>query len=110
MQKGVTMKTVKITKKMLKMHPQDLLVELGAVNLEKKQAYPQHVYFSGVDYKQLRQNLNKSARKQYPWLLKKGLDRAVGMELLNYGPNESLAEAIKPGWALVDEEGIEGEK
>ena len=33
----------------------------------------------------------------------------VGMELLNYGPNETLAEALRPGYALVDEEGIEKE-
>ena|ERR1035438_2053342 len=96
------MKTVKITKNMLKMHPQDLLIKVGAANVAKKRAYPQHVYFSTEDYRKLRENVRKQARKEYPHATKLGLDSVVGMELLNYGPNESLAEAIRPGYALVD--------
>ena len=103
------MKTVKVTKNMLKMHPADLLVKLGAVDKEKKFSYPGYVFFSKEDYKELRENLRNRAKKEFPHANKRGLDSVVGMELLNYGPNESLAEAIKPGYALVDEEGIEKE-
>ena len=103
------MKIVKITKKMLRMTPSDLLIKLGAVDKQKLQAYPQHVYFSREDYKELRENINKQAKKEFPGATKRGLDSVVGMELLNYGPNETLADAIRPGYALIDEVGIEKE-
>ncbi len=103
------MKTVKVTKKMLKLHPQDLLIKLGAANVEKRRAYPQHVYFSKADYKELRANVQKMAKKEYPYSSKKGLDYAVGMTLLDLGPNETLAEAIKPGYAVVDFDSIKAE-
>lgn len=101
------MKTVKITKKMLKMHPADLLVNLGAVDKEKRIAYPQHVYISKEDYKELRKNLKNLAKKSCPGATDHVLTYSIGVDLLNYGPNETLAEAIRPGYALVDEETIE---
>ena len=100
------MKAVKLTKKMLRMHPADLLLELGAVNMPKTQAYPSCVYMSKADYKELRQNLVKSAKKQYPYATKNRLDSSVNMELLNYGPSESLQDAIKPGYVLLDVDSI----
>lgn len=103
------MKTVKVTKNMLKMHPADLLVKLGAVDKEKKFAFPGCVYFSKEDYKELRKNLKNRALVEFPHASTRGIASVVGMELLNYGPNETLAEALRPGYALVDEEGIEKE-
>lgn len=94
---------------MLKHHPCDLLVALGAVDKDNTITFPSHVYFSKEDYRELKQNVRKQARKEFPYATKIGLDSVVGMELLNYGPNESLAHAIRPGYALVDEEGIEKE-
>jgi hypothetical protein len=101
------MKPVKLNKKMLNMHPADLLVKLGATH--DTVAYPQHVYFSSNDYKVLGNNLKKKFKKEYPYLNNNKLDYSVGMELLNYGPNESLSEAISPGYALVDVKAIEQE-
>lgn len=54
--------------------------------------------------------MRKQAKKVYPNATKMRIDGIVGMELLNYGPNESLAEAIRPGYALVDLEKIKKEK
>lgn len=104
------MKTIKLTKKMLKMHPADLLIKLNLVNKEKTIVYPQHVYFSKEDYKELRGNLMAYAKKQVPFSTKRLLDCTVGVDLLNYGPNESLADAIKPGYAIIDEEAIKNER
>jgi hypothetical protein len=102
------MKAVKLTKRMLKMHPADLLVKIGAVDKDKKQAYPGDVYFSREDYQELKKNLKESAKKESEFRPStKRLAYIVSVELLNYGPNESLGDAIRPGWALVDEEAIE---
>lgn len=100
------MKVVKVTKKMLKMHPADLLVQLGLVNKEKKLAFPERVYFSKEDYKELKQNLTNYAKKKLTSSSKRIIDYSVGVDLLNYGPNESLADALKPGFALIDSEGL----
>jgi hypothetical protein len=90
------------------MHPADLLIKLGAVNLEKKVAYPQYVYFSKEDYTSLRKNLKQLAKKSFNGT-NRAINYSVGVDLLNYGPNESLKDAIRPGYALVDEEAIEKE-
>lgn len=103
------MKVVKITKNMLKAHPADLLIALGAVDKNNTHTFPNHVYFSKENYKELKNNIIKQTKKIYPNTSKWFLDNAVETELLNYGPNESLAEAIRPGYALVDEEGIKKE-
>lgn len=104
------MKTIKLTKKMLKMHPADLLVKLGAVDKEQKNAFPSHVYFSKEDYKELRTNLKFLAKKLAPNSPKRFLNYSVNVDLLNYGPNQGLEEAIRPGYALIDEEAIEKDK
>lgn len=97
------MKQVKITKKMLKLHPADLLVELGMVDLEKKRAYPERLYFSKEDYRTLRDNLKKYAKKKLNGTPERVINYSVGMDLLNYGPNESLGDMIRPGWALIED-------
>lgn len=96
------MKTVKLTKKMLKLHPADLLVKLGAVNKEKTESYPSNVYFSDKDSSALKKNLVTKAKKSMPSASKKYVDYSVGMEWLNYGPNESLGNVLKPGYAVID--------
>lgn len=104
------MKTIKLTQKMLKMHPADLLIKLGAVNLEQKLAFPQDVYFSKEDYKKLTDNLKSQAKKSNPHTPKRLLDYSVGVDMLNYGPNETLKDAIRPGYALVDFQSIQNNK
>ena len=98
------MESVKLTKNTLKLHPADLLIKLGATI--ESSAFPQHVYFSKEDYKLLRQNLIKHIKKVRPEASSKWIQWASGLELLNYGPNESLANAIKPGYCLVGREAI----
>lgn len=82
------------------MDPMDLLVKLGASNATS--TFPQHVYFSKVDYKTLENNVRKLAKKQFPYYTKKYIDSVVGFEMLNYGPNSGLEDAIKPGFAVID--------
>lgn len=103
------MKTVKLNKNMLALHPAKLLEKLGAINVEQNRVYPNHIYLSKEDYKTLSTNLTKKAQKTLKGYSKKYIDRSVSMELLNYGPNESLGDAIKKGFALIDLEGIEKE-
>ena len=77
------MKTIKLTKKMLKMHPADLLIKLGAVDKEEKNAFPSHVYFSKEDYKELRTNLKFLAKKAAPSIPERILNYYVNVDLLN---------------------------
>jgi hypothetical protein len=99
------MKAIKLTKKMLSLEPMDLLVKLGASN--ETTAFPQHVYVSKQDYKSIKNNVRKLAKKQFPGFAKKHIDNVVGFEMLSYGPNSVLEDALKPGFAVVDFEAIE---
>jgi hypothetical protein len=103
------MKTVKLTKKLLKLYPSDLLVALGAVDKEKKRVFPSEVYFSKEDLKKWSENVYRLAQKERPGFTKKYVKGIVAMENLNYGPNESLKDAIRPGFALVDFDAIQKE-
>jgi hypothetical protein len=106
MQKGTRMKTIKLTKRLLRMHPLDLLVKLGAVDTEKKCSYPQHVYFSREDHRELKKNLKQYAKKKMPNGNERLISYAVDTDLLCYGPSELLSDAIRPGFALVNEDAI----
>lgn len=101
------MKFVKITKKILKMEPKDLLIALGAVDLDKGRAFPECVYMSKKDYLIFRKNLTKTIKKCHPLTKPTRIQYFVGIELLNLGPNESLENAIKPGYILVDTRSIQ---
>ncbi len=69
-------------------------------------AFPSHVYASGVDYKLMQKCCARAARKEYPKASTRLVEYSVGMYMLNLGPNTSLGNAIRPGWVLVDTEGI----
>jgi hypothetical protein len=94
------MKTIKLTKKMLSMDPVDFLKKIGAVS--DNRAFPQHVYVSKQDYKILENGVRKLAKKQYRGCRKQYIDNVVGFEMLNYGPNQTLEDVLKPGYAIVD--------
>lgn len=102
------MKAIKLNKRLLNKHPADILIEFGAVDLN--QGFPEHVYFSKEDYQTLKKNLIKKAKKELKGYSNHYIKYAVGVELLQFGPNESLASAIKPGFALIDMDAIENEK
>lgn len=103
------MKIVKITKNMTSLCPCDFLVKLGAFSQELKQTFPEHVYISKKDYNTLEKNLIKTIKKEDRKITKAQLELVKGFEMLNYGPNQSLAEAIVPGFALIDEDKIKVE-
>lgn len=101
------MKVVKLTKKMLRMHPADLLIELGAINNgDFPRTFPQHVYISKEDYKLLKKNLIDKVKKRRGRVFNKIDAFSVNADLFNFGPNQNLEDAIRPGYVLVDEEGI----
>ena len=103
------MKIVKLTKKMLNKDLEDLLTELGAVNSNKRVAFPNHVYISKKDNTTLVKNLIKKLKKEMSWASKHRIQLALGFELLNLGPNQTLENVIKPGYILVDDDAIYNE-
>ena len=104
------MKVIKLTKRDLNLSPDDLLRKVGAVNEDLQRAYPSEVHMSEEDYKTLAKNVKAKFRKEYPYISKKALESAVGMCLLNYGPNTSaFSKAIKPGFVVVDTDKLETE-
>ena len=93
------MKIIKLTKKDL-LSPSNLLIKADAI--VGNQAYPQHVYLSKKDNNTIKNNLTILAKKQFKTATKNQIQMSVGMEMLNLGPNSSLEDAIKDGYALVD--------
>jgi hypothetical protein len=98
------MKTVKLTSKLLK----------DAVNLLKgtdairgNTSYPSSVYINPSDYKTLEKNVKAAFKKECPHISIRGLQNAVGVHLLCYGPVES--RGVAKGYALVDDKALEEE-
>lgn len=79
-----------------------LLTRVGAT--EGNQAFPSDVYVNKKTMALFKSALKKLAKKKYPFLSERKLSTAVGMELLNLGPNES--KDVKDGYIAVDTESI----
>lgn len=97
------MKVIKLRDSDLKDYP-ELLQRCNAV--DGNQAYPQYVYLSDRDLKTLVINIVKSAKKEAPHLQGRPLQAALSYHKLNLEPNSSFRMALKPGFALVDDEAI----
>jgi len=100
------MKQIKVNKRLFQSEPSKLLKAVGAV--VGYQAYPSDVYVSKEDYKSMVKATIKMFRKEYPYMKPSStkLRASIGVHLLNLGPNETLGDAIKPGYVLVDEDSI----
>jgi hypothetical protein len=96
------MKTVKITKNMLR-DPEALLRKVGAVY--EDHAFPSCVYMNESDYSELRKNLTKAFKKEYPHMIERKIQASVEMMLLNLGP-VTLKKGIEKGYLLVDDKTI----
>lgn len=83
-----------------------LLTRVGAT--EGNRAFPSDVYVNKKTLALFKSALKKLAKKKYPFLSERRLNNAVGMELLNLGPNES--KDVKDGYIAVDTESIENNK
>ena len=101
------MKLVKLTKKMLKLAPSEFLIEIGAVDMEMKKAFPDYVYMSKEDLQTQKKNLVKLVNKNHKDMTKHYRQNVVGLETLNYSPAELLKDALKKGYCLVDFSGID---
>lgn len=95
------MKVIKLTKTMLKMHPVDLLLKIGAASVEIKQAFPDCVYMSPNDLELQRKYLEEAAKKSLKGSSKKIINLSVQTDMLNYSPVES--SFIKDGHLLIDD-------
>lgn len=91
----------------MKLHPSDFLVAVGAVDNKARITFPDHVYVSATDYKEMKKHLYNQLKKENDFLSSKNIQKAVDFEFLGYGPNENLADVIKPGYVLVDTAAIE---
>lgn len=103
---GKIMMQVKLSKRILNMEPSDILVKLGAWSQDLKHAYPSRVFVSAEDYKTIKKNLAARYKKMFPYASRRRISCEVGMDLLGFGPNQSLEKAVRPGYALVDYNGI----
>lgn len=66
------------------------------------QVRPGNVFISKEDAERFRRELYKKAKKEMNST--RSIEMAVGMEWLNLGPNETLSQGIRPGYALIIEE------
>ena len=83
-----------------------LLIDVGAVDTKTNSAFPSHVYSSKEDIKRMTREITKAFKKEYPYLRSEKIRVSVAMHMLNLSPNESLAQAVKPGFVLVDDNAI----
>lgn len=67
------------------------------------QAYPSNLHISLVTQKKINKEIKAAFKKQYPGISKRKLDSVTGMHFLNLGPSTILQEAIKPGYAIIEE-------
>lgn len=93
-------KLVKLTKSSLSDYP-ELLSHCGAIYGDK--AFPEHVFLSDVDLKELVKNILKKAKQEAPTLSGPKLSAAMGYHRLNLEPNKTLKHVIKPGYAIIDD-------
>jgi hypothetical protein len=100
------MKVVKLTKQDLKKHPADILKKVGAVDKNRGNAYPIHVYMSKKDLDAVETNLRKSLKKANPRMPKQALDRSVDFVMADFGPNTYLQDVMASGIAAVDVESL----
>jgi len=83
-----------------------LLIDVGAVNDDMTRSFPSDVYISREDIKKMTKEVTKAFKREYPFVRSNKIKSSVAMHMLNYSPNESLADAIRPGYVLVDTETI----
>lgn len=101
-------KVLRIKKSDLKKDPDQILAKVGAIDLDLKRAYPSHVHMSYQDYTELTRNLRRKVRKLLGrYATKQSVNQAVSLELLQFGPSTVLGEAVRPGYVLVDTEGLQ---
>lgn len=86
-----------------------LLIDAGAADLSLKVTFPSDVYCSKEDFKRMEKAVGKAFRKEYPGLRSNKLKSSIAMHMLNYSPNETLAEGIRPGYVLVDDTSIKSQ-
>jgi hypothetical protein len=98
------LKCLKLAAKDLKLPLAQLLSNLGTVHGGR--AYTGYVFFAESDLKQLRRNYRKTLRKEFPRAKKSGLDESTVEYFTQFMTNDALESALKPGYVLIDFDGI----
>ena len=101
------MKIVKLNKRLMKKGWYDIIKAVNA--FDGKQTFPSHIYMSKEDIKEVRKYTREQHKKDYPYQNNKQIDYSESFDFLCYGVNSSLENVLKPGYVLVDVEGIERE-
>lgn len=94
-------KTIKLSKKDLNSSLEDLLKKYNLV--QGNTAFPEKLYLSKHDYEILYKNITKQFKKELKVGGKSYIDYCVGVYFVNLGPNTSLQNVIKPGYAIIEE-------
>jgi len=68
--------------------------------------YPSFLHMSEEDAAVLRRNNRRQIRAEMPNATKRKVDYTIGMEWLNYGPNTRYGKVLKPGYILIDADGL----
>ncbi len=97
-------RAIKLAAKDLKYPLNQLLSNLGAVYGDR--AYTGYVFLAEDDLKVIRRNYRQSVRSSLPKAKKAVVDALVLEHFAQFETNQSLAQVVKPGYVLVDFDGI----
>jgi hypothetical protein len=101
------MKQFRIKKADLRKGPLHVLTLVGAVAVELSRAYPSHVYMSAEDYAELKRNFAKDIKKLMGKTgTRKSIAYEVAIDMLNFGPSTVISSSVRPGYVIVDTDGI----
>lgn len=94
-------KIVKLSKKDLNSSLEDLLKKYNLVM--GTSAFPERLYLSKKDYNKLYNNIKKLFKKELKIGGKSYINYSVDAYFTTLGPNTSLQNIIKPGYAIITE-------
>ena len=97
-------KALKLSAKDLRYPLQQLLENLAVIH--NNRAYTGYVFFAESDLKELRHNYRRLVRKEFPKAKKYAIDAKVNEYFYSLSTNMSLEKVVKPGFVLVDYDGI----
>ena len=96
---------VKLSRKDLQGELTRLLEKLGAVH--EGRLYGGYVFFSERDLQLIRRSYRRQVRKTLPRAPKSAIDGYTDEYFQSLPTNSSLSKIVKPGFVLVDREGID---
>jgi hypothetical protein len=99
------LRAVKLSAKDLQLDLDALLTKLGASH--EGTLYTGYVFFSEADLKTIVRNHRARIRKTLPKAPKSAIDGYLDQYLCGFETNTALGKVLKPGFVVVDREGID---